>query len=295
MTRIVWLASYPKSGNTWFRVFLANYLSDANEPAHINTLPFPSIASSRRHFDDVLAVDASDFAADEYDGLRPAVYRGIARQATTTPFIKIHDANVVLAGGAPLVPADVTDRAIYLVRDPRDVAISLAHHLQVTPAAAIEIMSDEHYAFCSAVRGLDGQLRQRLLTWSQHFESWTDHHRFPVHLIRYEDMFARPTETFGEAVRFLGLPDDKAKLRNSIQASSFPDLQRQEATTGFREAPAAVAQFFRAGVPGGWTDALSDSEAARVASDHADVMQRLDYCDQRRDVSDSSPVSRVRP
>ena len=282
MSGIVWLASYPKSGNTWFRVFLTNYLRDSDQPASINDLFLTPIASARYHFDEILAVDAGDFTADEYDCLRPDVYRGIAVRAVETPYMKVHDAYLPTLRGEPLLPAEATDRALYFVRDPRDVAVSYAHHDGTTPADAIAAMNGPNNAFCSGVRGMAAQLRQRVSTWSGHVESWLDQTPFPVHAMRYEDMVDRPAETFAGAISFLGLPLDDARIQKALRFSSFEELQTQETKGGFREAPVGVDRFFRRGQPGSWADQLSVNEASTLVSDHEVVMRRLGYLDSTR-------------
>lgn len=283
---IVWLASYPKSGNTWFRVFLANYVADAPEPVSINALnstagAVRSIASARRLFSDALGVDAGDFTHDEYDALRPDAYRALARTAAETPFLKVHDANIATMTGEPLIPVDATRQAIYLVRNPLDVALSFANHLGQSVDAAIDHMANPAFAFCAAVRGLPNQLRQRLLSWSGHVESWSNADGFPVHIMRYEDMLARPREAFGAAVRALGLPEDAARVERAVNFSRFDELRRQEeeAPEGFREAPSEVEYFFHRGRAGGWREALSAQQVRRVIDVHEAVMHRFGYVD----------------
>lgn len=282
---IAWLASYPKSGNTWFRIVLTNYLRRGDEPASINALGaagvLHSIASARQMFSDMLAVDAGDFTHDEYDSLRPDVYRALAGAATETPYLKVHDANVATASGEPLIPSDATRCAIYLIRNPLDVVVSFANHSGQSFDRTIDNMANPAFAFCSAVRGLPNQLRQRLLAWSAHVESWVDRAAFPVHVVRYEDMLLAPIQTFGAALRALGLAEDPGHLERAIAFSSFDELRRQEdaAPDGFCEAPPNVEHFFREGRAGAWRDRLSPDQVRRVVDAHARVMRRFGYVD----------------
>lgn len=283
---IVWLASYPKSGNTWFRVFLANYLADRDQPVSINALGgggglTRGIASGRNIFSETLGIDAGDFTHDEYDCLRPDAYRALAARAPETPYMKVHDANIATADGEPLIPPDATARAIYFVRNPLDVVVSLANHSSQPIDRIIEHMGDPSHAFCSTVRGMANQLRQRLLTWSGHVGSWIDHTAFPVHVMRYEDMLSQPAETFGGAVRALGLVDDDARLARAIEFSRFEELRKQEseAPDGFLEAPPNVEHFFYQGRAGAWRDHLSAEQTRRVITAHAPMMRRLGYLD----------------
>jgi hypothetical protein len=284
---IVWLASYPKSGNTWFRILLSNYLSNESQPVSINALGssgnLHSIASARHLVSETLGVDSSDFSEDDCEDLRPEVYRAIASSATRTPYMKIHDANGITPSGAPLIPADATALAIYLVRNPLDVVPSFAHHSGLSLDQAIERMSDPSYAFCSHSRGLPQQLRQRLLTWSQHVDSWTQQQAFPVHVIRYEDLLSNPSSVFEQAIVALKLPVDANRISRAIEFSSFEQLQRQEADLGgFLEAPLKVERFFRSGRAGTWRAILTDAQFARVIDAHRSVMHRFGYVEERR-------------
>ncbi|NJK96875.1 MAG: sulfotransferase domain-containing protein, partial [Bacteroidales bacterium] len=121
--KIIWLASYPKSGNTWFRAFLANLLHPGDKPADINELEGGPIASSRALFDEATGLSSSDLTPAEIENLRPFVYRYIARNSTEIIFHKIHDAYTLTSEGVALVPAEATRCAIYFVRNPLDVAV----------------------------------------------------------------------------------------------------------------------------------------------------------------------------
>jgi hypothetical protein len=284
---IVWLASYPKSGNTWFRIFLANYLENRDRPVSINALGGAagltrSIASGRQLFSEMLAIDAGDFSHDEYDCMRPEAYRALARRAPETPYLKVHDAYVTTAEGEPLIPPEATACAIYFVRNPLDVVVSFANHSRQSIDRTIAEMANPSYAFCSSVRGLPIQLRQRLLTWSGHVESWLDRAPFPVHVLRYEDMLARPVDAFGRVVRALGLGEDDARLARAIEFSRFDELRAQEAAApdGFWEAPPNVEHFFFQGRSGTWREHLDDEQARRVMAAHEPVMRRLGYLDE---------------
>ena len=279
MKTIIWLASYPKSGNTWFRAFLSNLLSDADEPVHINALGTGAIASARQLFDEVVGVDAADLTYDEIDALRPAVYRKWAEGHDEVGFHKIHDAYIRLDDHQPLIPADATRGAIYFVRNPLDIAVSYAHHSNQDVDTVIGWMSDERHCFASGGNRLHGQLRQQMLTWSGHVTSWVDQEEFPVHVVRYEDMCQCPETTFTAAAQFAEVPHDSGAVAKALAFADFRELQRQEVADGFQEKSPSAASFFRKGEVGSWRAELSDAEAERLVSDHGDVMERLGYLD----------------
>lgn len=278
MKGIVWLASYPKSGNTWFRTFLTNFLRDGETPASINDLDGGPIASARHPFDEALGYDSGEMTFDEIDRLRPEVYLYQARNAEATVYCKIHDAYTVLPDGRPLVPPAATDCALYFVRNPLDVAVSFAHHsAQDRFDRVIRRMGMAEHAFCDTDATEVNQLRQKLLTWSGHVTSWADAPGIRVLIVRYEDMKLQPEATFGAAVRFAGLPDDPARVKKALEFSRFEELKKQEEKDGFGEKMPRAKSFFRKGEIGSWREALSAEQAAKIVADHADVMRRFGY------------------
>ena len=182
---IVWLASFPKSGNTWFRIFLANLAASESGPADINNLDERGgIASSRHEFEAATFLDSGLLSHDDIDCLRPRVYEAIAAEASEQRWIKVHDAYTQTPEGEPLFGRNAARAAVYLVRDPRDVAVSLAYHNSTTIDDAIKLMNAADGALCRSRKGLALQLRQKLTGWSGHVTSWLGQTDVPVHVVR---------------------------------------------------------------------------------------------------------------
>ncbi|MBP2636430.1 MAG: sulfotransferase [Firmicutes bacterium] len=281
MKGIFWLASYPKSGNTWFRAFLSRLLSQNKEALDINCLRTDGIASSRNIFDYITGLEASDLSAAEIDELRPKVYAYMAAQAPKPLHIKIHDAYTLLPGGQPLIPAGGSRGAVYIIRNPLDIAVSLAFHLGCNLDTAIAHMGDSEYCFSGSSRHLHSKLRQKLLSWSEHVESWTKGPKFPVKIIRYEDMHASPVETFTAVAAFMELAAKPAEIEQAVAAAAFKNLQQQEKQAGFQEKPANMAAFFREGKVGSWCSALTQEQVLRLVSEHRRVMRQFGYLSEQ--------------
>ena len=292
MRPTVWLTSYPKSGNTWFRALLSNLDPARAEPAAINALDSTeSIASSRGRFDNHMLVESGLLTFDEIDDLRPALYRYLAADTYEDPFdpetqypvrfVKTHDGYTHTRAGQPIMGgAAAAAGALLFVRDPRDVAPSLANHQHCTIDEAITMMADPAYSFCAHPKVLVNQLRQQLLGWGGYAASWLDQNDVPVHLVRYEAMHAAPGPTLRAALDFAGWPVDDATIARAFTFAAMDELQRQEADTGFSEAPRGkegASRFFRRGVAGGWRDELTREQVTRIEQDHAAMMERLGY------------------
>jgi aryl sulfotransferase len=274
---IFWLASYPKSGNTWFRIFLTNLQRNTGTPADINALNTTPIASARELFDDAVGYEAGDLTPEEVDRLRSRVYESLAASTDETLFLKIHDAYSMTDADEPLVPTRATQGALYFIRNPLDVCVSFAHYGACEVEAALRAMSDDAYALGAQRDRLPPQLRQRLLSWRQHVLSWVERPPFPVLVIRYEDMHCRPMETFTRATAFAGLPQDPERIGRALRQSAFAEVQRQEQAHGFRERVPRAASFFRQGSVGSWRQQLTPEQAERLVDAHRDVMRCFGY------------------
>lgn len=281
MNKIYWLASYPKSGNTWTRIFLTNYMSDKDEPADINKLRGGPIASDRDIFDRWAGVEASDLTFEDIADLRPHVYRQMALHISHPLYIKVHDACIRNSDGDMLFPPDVTGSVIYLIRNPLDVAISYSHHSGRPIEKIVENLNNpDGYVYENPAK-LSPQLPQHLLSWSEHVISWVEDSGLNVEVIRYEDMKSNPEDAFARVVQTLGLGLDQQKLSKAIAFSSFDTVRRQESASGFRERPIRADQpFFREGRAGSWRDELPRELADKIINDHQDVMRRFGYLDQ---------------
>jgi len=275
--KIVWLASYPKSGNTWFRVFLSNLLAEEGQPVHINKLHSSTIASSRMLFDENAGVPSSDLTNDEIAELRPEIYRGIAETTDETIFHKVHDAWVKTPTGKPLFPSEITKAVIYFIRNPLDVAVSFAFHSQMKPDQMIQRINDPDYAFCNREDRIFNQFVQPLKDWSGHVQSWVVDSGLPLIVIKYEDMLENTFETFKFAVSFLGIEKDDDSLLKAIEASSIEKLKKMEEEAGFQEKPQGMKSFFREGKSGNWKKHLTQKQVAELINKHHDFMDRYGY------------------
>lgn len=276
MRGIYWIASYPKSGNTWFRAFLQNLRAGSDSPVEINNLSTGSIASSRSWIDNVAGFPVSDLTHEEIDSLRPDVYRW-ALKGDEIGYHKIHDAYQIGDDGVPLTSAEATLGALYIVRNPLDVAQSLANHNRSSIDEAIDLMGNPQGSFSGSRTQLHRQLRQVLKSWSEHVASWVDASDLINHVLRYEDMHATPQESFSAAAKFLGLPHDAERVQRAIAFSAFGELSRQEAEKGFRERPSKTKKFFLQGKSGSWREKLNPDQVARIITDHGPMMRRFGY------------------
>jgi hypothetical protein len=270
---ILWLASYPKSGNTWTRAFLANLFMNAKQPIDINRLTNFAFAEYRLEFyEQVSGKKRGDLTDEDLNLLRPKVQQLIARSSPNTVFVKTHSV-MGFTNGVPNILPDATEGGIYIVRNPLDVCVSYAHHVGVDYTKAAEAMGATHNMLST-----NETLAFNVLgSWSDHVKSWADADGLNRLVLRYEDMHRQPEKTFGKVVKFLKLPKNEDRLNRAIAFSSFKELAKQEDKTGFIEKSKKADRFFRKGKIGGWKDELNDAQVAKLIEDHREVMERFDY------------------
>lgn len=226
-------------------------LSAADKPVDINDLPERSgIASARGPFDHLTLIESGLLTHEESERLRPRVYEELRRgaaddeydalqEAQPVRFVKCHDAYTYTANDDPLLSG-----AIVIVRDPRDVAPSLANHSRLNIDQAIGRMNDSDFAFCGRLDEQANQLRQQLLGWSGHAESRLTQTDIPVHLIQYEHMKADAASILRRALAFAGREVREADIARAVAFADFSELKRQETEIGFRETPPRIAKGF---------------------------------------------------
>jgi len=269
---IVWLASYPKSGNTWMRLFLHNLLHPM-EAAHdineIQDLTPDSVA--QRWYSGLTERPLDESSLEAHASVRAAAQARIAAQAAGLVFAKTHAAYVTDLE-YPSINSAVTAGAIYIVRNPLDVAVSYAHHIGVGIDRTIALMNTRERRVRNRNRAYEP-----VGSWSENVSSWTRKSHSALTIVRYEDMLERPEETFGKLSEFLLARPSRTELLAAIEKSSFRRLRDQEETHGFHEQPTSEGRFFRAGRVGGWKERLSPDQVASIVTHHREQMARFNY------------------
>ncbi|MEM9046568.1 MAG: sulfotransferase domain-containing protein [Pseudomonadota bacterium] len=269
---IIWLASYPKSGNTWLRAFLTNYFIGGDGP-----LPLKDLGKLTES--DCNAKRISEIAGQDHRELdQPAIYRArqmylasLANRSKPT-LVKTHNARGDVAG-VEVIPVGISKAAVYLVRNPLDMLISYADHMGTSVEVAASNIADPR----NIAPGSENQTVHFLGSWSAHVQSWLGGEGIPTQILRYEDMLDRPEKSFAAAVKAIGAPFDTTRLTRAIEASGFETLSRLEAEEGFGERSVAQERFFRKGKKDQWKETLPGAIVDRIVADHGDVMRFLKY------------------
>ncbi|PXA96552.1 aryl sulfotransferase [Nostoc sp. 3335mG] len=269
---VYWLASYPKSGNTWLRLALAclgnaGRLPDLGAPDEL----CPN-AASLEWMQGLLDLPVGDMAPREQALMRTEACRLYGETADAPAFLKIHDAYDAASFGSV-----ASAGTVLIVRDPRDVAPSWADHLGITVDDAIALMARPDFAIGLPGRQQQPQALQRLGSWSTNVQSWLDRAPRPLLMLRYEDLLAEPGACLTALAGFTGQVTDDDLIEKTVAATSFQSLQAAEAQSGFKERGRRQRTFFRQGRAGAWRQGISAKQADRLWTDHHEVMTQLGY------------------
>lgn len=256
---IKWLASYPKSLNTLARLRLLNYHADLNEPLNPNELGrtrfCPSCDTPWLWKDATGLEEVNEESSFKLRRWVQDYYRRMP--GDIPPYLKTHTSNTFVGGVFPYVNWEVTDCAVYLIRDPRKIAPSLADHMGWGLDEVIEKMADPDY-----FAGGDGRPFYHIGSWSDHVNSWKER----AIVIRAEDF----VESFDFMLRAFGLAVDE----RSEKARAFTDmnvLRKFERESGFAEAVNGQTFF------GGRRRELSKAQKERIEETHEKVMREFGY------------------
>jgi hypothetical protein len=268
-----WLASYPKSGNTWLRCLLEAYRR--NGALDINDIRISSADASAGMVQGISPLPLTALGLRGELLLRPAALLNQFARLSQPIVCKTHFANIQPDGLPPLIPFEFTKNAVYVVRDPRSVALSMSKFYQFTTEKTVQAMASKEFV----IGGDEKFARCMLSSWSNHVASWTSETRYPVHIVRYEDMVTDTAKEIIEVLEFMEIEVDTKLVAKAIEAADISKLKASEESGGFKEnmTPGKGAFFTAGGTR--WQEELGKKWAAQIVEDHGEVMQAMQYLD----------------
>lgn len=280
---IFWIASYPKSGNTWLRALLASYYF--SKDGNFNQLLLKNISQfpEKQYFRDFnynskIITDTSRFwiAAQEKINLGKKIR-----------FFKTHNM-LGSINGNNFTNQKNTIGCIYIVRDPRNVITSFKNHYDFNYDQALAAMLNENYYIFQSDEKNDYGNFQLLSSWEKNFQSWKAQKIFPIKFIRYEDLLNETFNTLKETIVFidkiLNLKNSfqKLKAQKSIQSTTFLKLKSMEKKEGFIESIFSKKEnkkipFFHLGAENDWKKILDKDYQNKLNSQFQVSLKELQY------------------
>lgn len=268
---IIWISSYPKSGNTWVRSFLSHYFSkEANfSLKHLSAIKkFP-----RKEIFEKLNINYRDFNQIPANWIKMQKSINLSEK---TIFLKTHNA-MAKVNNFKFTDSENTKGFIYLIRDPRDVLLSYASHLNKNIEETFSIMvSDRSYEMLD----INSSIKMSLLgSWASNYKSWKNCSVVNGLIVKYEDLVNNTEKSFRIILNYLNKLNnfklDENKLKESINCTNFENLKNLELKEGFEESGSNF--FFRKGKVGDWKKNLDPKIINKVQEAFKDEMLELGY------------------
>ena len=270
---IIWLASYPKSGNTMLRTMLSSYLftndGSFNFDIMKNIKQFPNWAIF-----DKLGVDYKDHNEVIKNSIR---VQESFNKKDSVGFVKTHNMLFNFNGKFPFTNLENTLGVIYIVRDPRNVVLSYARHLKISPKETVKFMTK-------------GKSNDMFLmgNWSENFISWKQFSNYNNYLlIKYEDLVSKRKETFLKILKFvfklrnINFIQDSNKMEAVLKNTTFENLKNLEKQKGFRESikddDGKQIPFFDKGKSRDWSKTLNKNLSEEIERCLKNEMKELGY------------------
>ena len=279
---IIWIASYPKSGNTWLRALLASYYFTNEGSFSLSLLDkidaFPSDKFFKEYNDQFSKVeDTCKYWLKEQEKIN---------KKNKITLLKTHSA-ICKINGNSFTNKENSIGAIYIVRDPRNVITSISNHYQISIEDAFQFMKDEKRGI---INKKDGRYLgfQAVWSWSINQKTWVENNLFPVLVIKYEDLLKETYNTFRKVIEFINKISNSSKIfnkskgKNSIKNTSFEKLQRMENDHGFAEAMNKKGtnkkiKFFNLGQKNNYKNLLSQDLIIKMNEFYKEELIKFNY------------------
>ena len=276
---IIWISSYPKSGNTYLRSFLSSYYF-----------------SKDGEFDFNLLLNINQFPAVRYSDVKSYTYVEAAKNWRINQkkfftkeklfFLKTHN-SLEEYFGYKFTKSSETLGAIYIVRDPRNVASSMCNHYPMSLNEIYNKMIDKNASL--SIKDSDGNLSNFsfLGTWANHYKSWKNNFEFKTLFVKYEDLEENAHDEFWKILTFIeeitgkNKPINKMKFENSINSTNFSNLKQKEKLNGFKESPTFKknnkTNFFNLGFKNKWQQNLPEEISSKIKDKFFNELKELKY------------------
>ena len=274
---IIWLASYPKSGNTWLRLFLESLIFN-EEILDINNIKISQFPQ-KRHFEGLIKnFDDLEEVSKNYINVQNKI-----NLDNKIKFFKTHSA-YWKAYNTQFTDEENTLGVINIVRDPRNIITSVLNHFsKENYSEASKFMRNSAQQIWDE-KNNDDRFMTIISSWSNHYNSWKKFKKNNL-LVHYEKLLNDPIEEFNKICNFLNkianFNFEKGKILKAIEKCNFNSLQKIENKSGFVEAPLDIngskKKFFYLGPKNNWRTILNKETLKNIENSFESEMKELGY------------------
>ena len=263
--KIVWVASYPKCGSTWVRLFLDAYFLESVDLNDIAT-SFSDIRLNNSTYE--LANEGISKQIPYKNEMLEQTIKAHNELNTEIPlFIKTHSGNYII-DGHEAIPPKLTKSVIYLVRHPKEILPSFAKHVGRSVDDTIKLMKTKNMCMNDP-----GVMETYLSTWATHVESYLDADTLDVCVVKYEDLKENPIKEFTRILKASGVEPDVDRVKKAIELTELSKLQKIEKKKGFKEA----SKYQEAGFFGKKNGTITLKQLNKLTTAFKPEIRRLGY------------------
>ena len=277
---IIWLASYPKSGNTWVRSLLSAYYYSKNGNFSFELLKNIGLYPQKKYFD--IKINKPGEINSYWDISQKKI---ISKKKII--ILKTHNSLLAL-NGKNFTKPEYTLGIIYIVRDPRNVITSLKNHYDLDYEQSLDFMLNEKKYIYDIREKNDYSDFHFLSSWSNHYKSWTNNNLFKRMVIKYEDLEKNTYKTLKNLITYInGLYQvnekiDEIKINNCIKTTRFEILKHKEKKEGFSEnvyskKTKKKIDFFHLGSKNKWREIVPKKFHEKINNIFKEDLKNLKY------------------
>jgi hypothetical protein len=277
---IIWLASYPKSGNTWVRYFLASLIYSNQGKNGLDKLGYIMQYPKRDQFEKLVS-NLDDFNQIKKNWINSQI------KINSDNKVKIFKTHHILCslGDDNFTDEKNTLGAIYIVRDPRNVISSILYHFNLSSTEeALNFIMEEKKFIGNMKNKINYPLHTLIGSWKSNYNSWKNIGKNFL-LVKYEDLILNPTTEFKSIANYIsniiGIKFSEEQIKNSIEESSFKNLRNIEDKNGFIESiedpENKKKKFFNLGPNNNWKKNLEKKFIDKIEKSFNSEMKELGY------------------
>lgn len=279
---IMWIASYPKSGNTWLRALLTSYFYSEDGNFDFKLLPkiyqFPAkkfFTTYEKKFNNI--TDTAEFWLDAQKKIN--LDKNFRIFKTHNAFLDVNNFR--------FTDTNNTSGCIYVVRDPRNVITSIKNHYEHNYEEALNFMLNDKGLLYERENNQFVNF-QFLSSWSNHYKSWIDNKHFPIKIVKYEELENNTMQVLEEVINFINSTAKFKNIFNSkkaskcIESTNFDILKKKEMESGFNEAPLGQKTkkkitFFNLGKKNNWKKIMPKEMLDKINHVFKEDLKKLGY------------------
>jgi len=282
---IIWLASYPKSGNTLVRALLSSYFFSKDGIFNFKLIKYIKQFPNAGLFENLgINIENDKEVVKNYIKVQESI-----NQKNSIQFLKTHS-YLFNIDNNPFTDLNNTLGAIYIVRDPRNVVTSNAHHYNISiEESLLRMTSSVHYGGDIKSKHEADRAKVYLGSWSSNFNSWKSFESVGKYLlIKYEELISNREETLLKILKYIHklkkinfVPDNK-KLKNVLESTTFEKMKSEEEKEGFSESRTNLKTnekipFFNLGPKNKWQNILKPKIIKKIENSFSVEMKELGY------------------